>query len=145
MFLQNMLKNTAQMGMAAPALRTVSSATAQGYLPQYRGSAAASLAPAMFRIPTPERDHEHLSSKTELPNPSADIIIPASASRVLPENWPLHRSQSPRLIRPATNTLGAEEYMRCIISQKADEDKRIIERGWNARTTATGPVMGSDW
>jgi hypothetical protein len=139
LFLHNMLRNTAQIAMAAPALGTVSSATAQGYLPQYRGSAAASLAPAMFH--SPGRDGEHQTSKVEQPPSSIDSIAPLIASNFLPENRPLNRDRSP--VRPS-DTLGTEAYKR-YLSRKADGDKKVIEQGWNANTTATGPVMGSDW
>jgi hypothetical protein len=135
LFLQSMLRNSPQVAMAAPALSgMVSSATAQGYLPQYHGAAAASLAPAAFNIPTTERNSERNGMKMDV----SSGIAPLIAANFLPENRPLNRD------RPAPDNLGAEGYMR-YISQKADEDQKIIEQGWNANTTATGPVMGSDW
>jgi hypothetical protein len=143
-FLQNMLKRTAQAGMAAPALRTVFSATAQGYLPQYYGSAAASLAPALFSIPTPARGGVHPSPKTEQSIPTVDGTIPINAANFLAENQPLNRNGCLRPIQTVSDALDGEGYMR-YLSQKADEDKRIIDQGWNASTTATGPVMSSDW
>jgi hypothetical protein len=141
MFLHSMLRNPAQSTMAAPALSgTVSSATAQGYLPQYRGAAAASLAPTVFNISIAESEGERPAIKTDQPSGVAPLV----AANFLPENRPLNRDRSPRPIRPSPDTMGAEGYMR-YLSHKADEDKKIIEQGWNANTTATGPVMGSDW
>jgi hypothetical protein len=144
MFLQNMLRNTPRSAMAAPALRTVSSATAQGYLPQYRGSAAASLVPAMLSNYSPGRDGEYASLKLEQPGHSGDGTVTVPGSDFLTENRPLHWDPSPHAIRPASDTPRAEQYMR-YLAQKADQDKRAIEHGWNAATTATGPVMGSNW
>lgn len=132
------------MRMAAPALRTVSSATAQGYLPQYRGSAAASLAPAMLSMPSSERDAEHRSPKPEHQSRSVDGIVPAAEPSLLGENRPLNRDQSPRPIPPNSDTLDAEGYMR-YLSQKADENKRITDNGWNANTSGSRHVTGSDW
>lgn len=132
------MRNPVQNSMTAPALSgTVSSATAQGYLPQYPGAAAASLAPSAFNI-TAQDDRP----TTKLEQPFG--IAPLIASNFLPENRPLNRERSPRPVRPSSDTMGAEGYMR-YISQKDDQDKKILEQGWNANTTATGPVMGSDW
>jgi len=145
LFLQNMLRSTAQATMAAPALSgAISPATAQGYLPQYRGSAAASLAPTVLNIPFLEREGEHFITKNDQTGSSTSGIAPLIAANFLPENRPLNRDRGPRPIRPSPETMGAEGYMR-YVSQKATEDKKIIEQGWNAGTTATGPVMGSDW
>jgi len=60
------------------------------------------------------------------------------------ENRPLNRDRAPRSTRNSPDPVGAEEYMR-YLTRKADEDQKIIEQGWNANTTGTGPVMGSDW
>ena len=131
-----MLRNTPNVTMAAPALSgMVSAATAQGYLPHYHGAAAASLAPAAFNIPVPDRSSEQRDVKADV---SFSEIAPTVVANLLPENRALNRN------RPAPEGLGAEEYMR-YVSQKAGEDKKIIEQGWNANTTARGPVMGSDW
>lgn len=130
--------------MAAPALRTVSSATAQGYLPQYRGSAAASLAPAMLSIPGSELYGEHADLKFDPPNQSTSGGVPATPPSLLSENRPLKHVRSSRAARPTGDALDAEGYMR-YLSQKADEDKRSLESGWNANTTGTSPAMGSNW
>lgn len=126
--------------MAAPALSgRVSSATAQGYLPNYRGAAAASLAPAAFNVTATERNSERQGMKMNLPNGDSPLVVaPLIAANFLPENRPINRD------RRSPDTMDAEGYTR-YISQKADEDRKIIEQGWNANTTATGPVMGSDW
>jgi hypothetical protein len=128
--------------MVAPALSgAVSSATAQGYLPLYRGAAAASLAPAALGGTAGiERDRERLTMKVDQANGTVPLVV----SSFLAENRPLNGDRSPRLTRPSPDTMGAEGYMR-YLSQKADEDQKIIEQGWNSNTTATGPVMGSDW
>jgi hypothetical protein len=136
-FLQNMLKNTAQLGVSAPALRTVSSATAQGYLPQYRGSAAASLAPAMLNISNHERGGGLNSSKTEQQLHSPDSIVPLSAPSPLSENRPLNRGRSPQPIQSMNDGLDAEGYLRHL-TQKA-------EQGWNTNATGSGPAMGPGW
>lgn len=131
--LQNMLRNThlAVMSAPAPALSgMVSSTTAQGYLPIYRGSAAASLSPTMG-------DHKA--------NGTMGVPHHVAAS-FLPENRPLNPDDRPGLLhkRTSSENMGAEAYMR-YLTNKADNDQRIIDSGWNTNTSATGPVMGSDW
>lgn len=131
-----MLRNSAQTTMVAPALSgTISATTAQGYLPQYRGAAAASLAPSALSVTADDRTGERSSMKPEPLNGFGPLL----AANLLPENRPLNRA-----VRPSPDFVGAEGYMR-YLSQKANEDKKIVEQGWNAKTTATGPVMGSDW
>ena len=154
LFLQNMLRNTAAATMAAPALSgAVSSATAHGYLPQYRGSAAASLAPAMLNtMTTVEREDEAGGTKIDHIKISANGDFKVStegvaqliAANFLPENRPVNRDRPRRPIRASVETMGAEGYMR-YLAQKAEDDKKILEQGWNSNTTGTGPVMGSDW
>ena len=142
LFLQNMLRNTAMVTMAAPALSgTVSSATAHGYLPQYRGSAAASLAPAMLLNPASASasDSEHLIAKRDGRKEYNDSVAPFVAARFLPENYALNRDEITR-----SETMGAEAYMR-YITRKADDDPKIVNQGWNSNTTGTGPIMGSNW
>jgi hypothetical protein len=150
-----MLRNAAATAtMAAPALSgAVSSATAQGYLPQYRGSAAASLAPAMLNMSTSERKDETAGMKVDEPKMvttengfkvSMEGVVPLIAANFLPENRPINRDRPRRPILASVETMGAEGYMR-YLAQKADNDKKILEQGWNPNTTGTGPVMGSDW
>jgi len=122
-----MLKNTALAIMSAPAPALsgmVSSTTAQGYLPIYRGSAAASLSPTN----------------------GSDGALSHISVNLLPENRPLTLEDQPHVSKKKNSpeTMGAEAYMR-YLSNKADSDQKIIESGWNANTDATGPVMGSDW
>ena len=153
-FMKNMLRNAAASAtMAAPALSgRVSSATAQGYLPQYRGSAAASLAPAMLNISTLKREDEIASMKVDEPKASMgnDIkvslegVVPLIAANFLPENRPTDRDRPRRPILASVEAMGAEAYMR-YLAQNADNDKKILEQGWNSNTTGKGPVMGSDW
>jgi hypothetical protein len=149
-----MLRNTAAATMAAPAVSgAISSATAKGYLPQYRGSAIASLAPAMLTIMTTlERTDENGVAKVDHIKISADGnfevstdgVVPLVAANFLPENRPLDRDRPHRPIRASIETLGAEGYMH-YLTQKAEDDKKILEEGWNSNTIGTGPIMGSDW
>jgi len=117
------------MAAPAPALSgMVSSTTAQGYLPVYRGSAVASLAPGFIE--------QKLSTAG---------TAPLIAANFLPENRPLHLDDRARVpIKTSPETMGAEGYMR-YLTNKAENDQKIIESGWNSNTNATGPVMGSDW
>jgi hypothetical protein len=149
-----MLRNTAAAAMSAPAVSgTVSSATAQGYLPSLRGSAAASLAPAMLNtLTTMERedqtglmkiDHIKISADGNF-EVSTEGVAPLIAKNFSPENRPLDRDRPHRPVRASVETLGAEGYLR-YLTEKAEADKKIVEDGWNSNTTGTGPVMGSDW
>jgi hypothetical protein len=143
MFIQTMLRSTTAT-MAAPALSgAVSSATARGYLPQYRGTAAASLAPAMLNIPAVKNGGGN--SDTKLPHPllSTTGVTPLIAANFLPENRPLYSDRSARPIRSSVEAMSAEAYARHL-AQK-NEDQKILEQGWNSKTTGTGPTMGSDW
>ncbi len=110
---------------------TVSSATAQGYLPQYRGSAAASLAPAMTNVTASERDADQSPAKAQT---SKGNSISFTAVNSLPENRPL--LDCPQgAITQSTDNMGAEGYMR-FLTEKDEKNKKIIEEN-------TGPVMGS--
>jgi hypothetical protein len=141
-----MLKNSTQSQMTGPALSgTISSATAQGYLPQYRGSAAASLAPARVNLPAGERDSERLTAKPELTQDSAGGLGSFNAATFLPENRPMARNRLQRPTPPPAESMGAEEYMR-YLSQKNESDKKGLEKKWNTEEeSGTGPVSGSDW
>ena len=140
--------------MAAPAVSgSISSATAQGYLPSHRGSAAASLAPTIFNTLTMlERkdesgtltiDHIKINADGKF-EVSTEGVAPLIAANFLPENRPLDRDRPRRPVHASVETLGAEGYLR-YLTQKAEGDKKIAEEGWNSNTTGTGPVMGSDW
>lgn len=121
MFLQQMLKNEGQAG--TPLMGTVSSATAQGFLPQYRGSAAASLAPAEY-VPYKSASSKSTNSQTE--------------------NRPLNQDKYERSGFPAPQT--AQEYLRQISDQLHETEKGNIDQGWNPNTTRTGPVRpGEEW
>jgi len=152
--LQHMRRTSASASSAAPAVSgAISSATAQGYLPSHRGSAAASLAPTMFNtLTTMERqdgsglttiDQIKINSQGNF-EVSTEGAAPLIAANFLPENRPLDRDRPRRAVRATVETLGAEGYLR-YLTQKAEEDKKIVEEGWNSNTTGTGPVMGSDW
>jgi len=120
-----------------PLLGSITSATAQGYLPQYRGSAAASLSPTILNVAGFDRGLGHSSSKIESPR-----VVDGSGVRVLSENRPLSRAIP--IVRPPPESMDAEAYMR-YLTQKAADDQQIKEHGWNTNTTGTGPVIGPDW
>ncbi len=121
---------------------TISSATAQGYLPQYRGSAAASLAPAMLNLPGVDRDGEHLTSKENKDTSSG--ISPMVVTSYLPENLPLNRDRTQRPSPTAVEGFGAERYMR-YHSRKDDMDKKTTDPGLTGTVPAAGPVVGAAW
>ncbi|RDW72123.1 hypothetical protein BP5796_08157 [Coleophoma crateriformis] len=129
-FLQNILRNTAK---AAPALSgTVSATTAEGFLPQYRGSAAASLAPTMNTSP---------NGRTELREVEKDVTTHVT-SKTKSENLPLDNIHP---FRPAPpEAMGAEDYMR-YVTAKDDGDKKNKEGAYGAKMPALGPIMGSEW
>lgn len=115
--------------MSGPVLSgAVSSATATGYLPQYRGSAAASLAPTIMNASGAERELERHISKSGLSNEFKEV----SPVNFLPENRPLSRSE--HSTRPSPEHSGAERYMRYVSQKDADQ-----------KGTETGAVIGSDW
>jgi len=123
LFLQNMLKNATQTPMVGTALSgTISSATAQGYLPQYRGSAAASLAPAMLNHVTVDRDPEGSQAAAEIiKEPIGGLsILPAQV--ILPENRPLNTDRIQALSSLGGDTMRAENYMRYL----AQKDKKAL-------------------
>lgn len=126
--------------MSSPALLGgITSATAQGYLPQYRGSAAASLSPAILNVAGVDRDQDHSTSKIESPRVANGSF---AGVNVLSENRPLSRAIP--IVRLPGEIMDAEGYMR-YLAQKAEDDKQVKQHGWNTNTTGTGPVMGSDW
>ena len=142
-----MLKNTPQTHMASPALSgAISSATAHGYLPQYRGSAAASLAPAMVNYSSSERDSERSMTKSEVSYDTATGGASILTTNYLPENRPLNSTRLQRPNSPAAESMGAEEYMR-YLTQKDEADKKLFEKHYNAdgSQSGTGPVSGSAW
>ncbi|KAL2069633.1 hypothetical protein VTL71DRAFT_14312 [Oculimacula yallundae] len=123
MFLQKMLKNEGRAGTALSG--TISSTTAQGCLPQYRGTAAASLAPAEY-----------------VPYKAA----PSTATNSQAENRPVDQDKYDRHSNPASDTMSATEYLRYVSAKAYETEKSIIDRGWNANTTAFGPVRaGEEW
>ncbi|KAH7346504.1 hypothetical protein BKA65DRAFT_278292 [Rhexocercosporidium sp. MPI-PUGE-AT-0058] len=123
MFLQKMLKNEGRAG--TPLSGTISSATAQGYLPQYRGSAAASLAPADY-----------------VPYKSAS----AKVTNLQSENRPISQDRYERNGTPAPESMSATEYLRYVSAKGYETEKATIDAGWNSNTTARGPVQaGEEW
>lgn len=124
---------------------TVSSATAQGYLPQYRGSAAASLAPAVLNIPSAERDSEHSTTKVDTAKDSVFGLTSLTAVNFLPENHPLTQDRTQRPIAASADALDAEGYLRMLGRMGDDNNKEDVEQGWSGKTSGSGPVMSSEW
>lgn len=134
-----MLRNTATM--SAPALSNgVTSATAQGYLPQYRGSAAASLSPAFLNVASSEREAIGSSAKNEQSRDINASVGRTSTATLLSENRPFNHD--PPTLHPVPSSMDAEAYMR-FVQKRAEEELPLL--GWNHSTTGTGPIMGSDW
>ncbi|PBP20752.1 hypothetical protein BUE80_DR008283 [Diplocarpon rosae] len=125
-FLQTMLKNACQVPIVGtPLSGTISSATAQGYLPQYGGSAAASLAPA------------------ESGKISTSGVTSSMVGKFQSENRPFNQQRNNR----APDTMNAEGYLRYITNKGiTQDDLKILEQGWNPYTTRTGPTgPGEEW
>lgn len=98
-----MLKSRPSMTGTA-LLGVVTSATAQGNLPQYRGTAAASLAPAMLNGPSTEREVDYPTLKTDTTKEAIVTVSPMVVSSFMSENRPLRAYGS-------TEALGAEGNM----------------------------------
>lgn len=142
LFLQNMLKNT-QTQMSAPLSGTISSATAQGYLPQYRGSAAASLAPTMVNLQGADRESERSMAKAEFSYGPTGATSSFNSANFLADNLSISGTRLQRPVPPPTENMGAEGYMR-YLSQKDDTDNKGAEKLTNTES-GTGPISGSDW
>lgn len=138
-----MLKSTSQpsKSMTGSVLSgAVSSATAIGYLPQYRGSAAASLAPTILNVLAIEHELERPLSKADLSMENASGSAPFAPANYLSENRPLSQDRSQHSAHPSPDS--AEGYMR-FLAQKADEEKKVSESYVN--TAGSGPFIPSDW
>lgn len=108
-------------------LGEVTTATAQGHLPQFRGTG--SVSPAMLSVAGFDRDQVHATGKIQSPSVVNGSTFPFKSSKPLSENnRPLSRAIP--IVRPP-DSLDAEGYMRLV--QKKQEPSK------------TGPVMGSDW
>jgi hypothetical protein len=141
-----MLRKTTQSPMIGTTLSgTVSSATAQGYLPQYRGSAAASLAPTVLNIPSAERDSERSTTKVDTAKDSLFGLTSFTAANFLPENRPVSRDRTQRPIAVSADALDAEGYLRTVGRMGDDNNKEEIEQGWSGKASGSGPVMSSEW
>lgn len=140
-----LFRNAAQTQMGAPVSGTISSATAQGYLPPYRGSAAASLAPTMANVPTFARDgSDRYMSKGEMSYGSVGVS-PLNAASFLPENLPLIGNRLRRPTPPPADSMGAERYMRYLTQKDVAEQRGAAEKNLNSNTSGTGPASGSGW
>ena len=111
---------------------TVSSATAAGFLPQYRGSAAASLAPTISNA-VAQRDIEEALAKVQI------VREDSAASTLVGENRPL----SPT-VGPEDTSNDAAGFLRSIV-RKTDDDKKMIAQGWKTSPTGFRTTIGTDW
>jgi hypothetical protein len=123
------MKNSPVTTISSPLSGTVTSTNAQGILPQYRGSAVASLTPSMAHAPVP-----HIVSQI----PPSKLTHSDSVGSFRLENHPPSRANSSVEQDPFT----AADLLRKITSQ--DLEHQAAE-GWNINTTGTGPISGSDW
>jgi hypothetical protein len=111
-----MLRHTPRTATAAPT-GALSSTTAQGYLPQYGGFAAASLAPSVSNVSAFRFAHNNLGS-----------------TRV--ENQPLPRNLSNQ------DLVSTAEHPKKV----KGKEKETIDHGFNPDTEGVGPVYGGyDW
>lgn len=106
-----------------PLSGTISSATAQGYLPMYRGAAAASL------------DGGKVSGHA-----GTSIM----AANYQSENRPIKQDRYQRNAPQSFEPMSAEDFVRSVAKKEAD--KKIVAQGWNSATTGVGPVpSGAEW
>lgn len=124
-FLQNMLKNVSQSG---PVLSgSITPTIAQGFLPQYRGSAAASLTPTMMNNTVADRDLSYSQSGSESVNDMGKATVAFMHTDVLAENRPPQMSRRSYQVTGGSEDSGAQEYMRHI-AQKDDKNKKMIDQ-----------------
>lgn len=118
---------------------TISSATAQGYLPPYRGSAAASFTPTIMNSQNPGLGADNMGAR----HGGKLFIDPTSAmaSSFLSENVPFNLERCPRSIIPPQN---AEAYMRYLAGLKDEDSRQVGEQGCNANASGTRSVNSSD-
>jgi hypothetical protein len=129
-----MLRNIPQTAMAS-ATGAMSSATARGYLPPYRGSAAASLAPSISNIIAPTLGLERAASCCDGDIPSH----PDSSDSILTENWPF-----PHSVAPIGNSMSAVRQLRRT-GRLVKDHKDSSDSGLDQYTAGTGPVDSSEW
>jgi hypothetical protein len=124
------MKSASQSPMVGPALSgAITSATARGYLPLYRGSAVASLAPAMLNHANPDRDSQRC---LETMKDAGNILNSlTSAVDILSENRPPHLERPQLQAFQGCEDLGAQEYMR-YLAQKDDKNKKILRDSLNS-------------
>lgn len=130
--LKSMLKNK-QGGVLSPPLSgEMSSATAQGYLPQYRGAAAASLAPSIIGANTPSRKFEKnfISGNNGRSNRTNSRASNRTENRA-----------------PSRMTTADDDDMRAadLLRRIREQDTAILNQSWNSKTKGIGPIHGSDW
>jgi hypothetical protein len=132
-----MLKSTIQAPLVGSIVSgSISPAVAQGYLPQYRGSAAASLAPAMLNVETSP-------PKLKVAKDSGYGSFCFSAENAMSEMQTV-QGQYQKATTGSVEGLGAENFER-FIKKQDDMNKKLVGQGWTTETTGKGPVNGSDW
>lgn len=132
--LQGMLRNRPHIPLA-PATGAMSPATARGFLPLYRGSAAASLAPSINTITAPSMGLEKSSQCYGDDMPSH----PDSGDSTLAENRPLSC-----LTAASKDSLGSPHKL-WRTKRSAKDHKDNINSRLDQHTAGTGPVGGSEW
>lgn len=110
--------------MSGPALSGgVTAATAQGHLPQYRGTAAASFPPVLSSYVTLDRDQPTpVLVNYEQPMVANGSVAVAKPPSLLSENRPLSRAIP--IVCPNSNSLNAASYMRQL-NQKQNQNPGV--------------------
>lgn len=116
--------------MATALTSSSSSTTVEGYLPQYRGSAATALAPSISSINASSQGLDNINIE------EGKSGRETFATSVRTEN-------RPPLIQahPSRDVASATDLLRRLNRQ----DKEHHDPGFNANTTGIGPTFGSDW
>lgn len=119
--------------MATVSTGSPSSTTAQGYLPQYRGSAAVALAPSMSSVNASSQGRDNYNPFAEASKTNRANSIASLRAENRPPLVPAH---------PHRDTTSAADLLRRINRQ---EKELHHDPGFNANTTGVGPTFSSDW
>jgi hypothetical protein len=110
---------------------TLSSTTAQGYLPQYHGSAAVSLGPPATV--------NSLQAPMPIQADAETDIRPGSTNSQRTENRP-----PPRMSPLTKNPASATDLLRRLARLQQDQNQQEDE--WGTKPDGIGPIFGdSDW
>lgn len=120
----------------------ITSATAQGYLPLYRGSAAASLAPAMLNNAVADRDSQHCQPCADTTKESRNGLVAFTSADVMSENRPLYLERTHTSI--GSEESGAQGYMR-YLTQKDDKNKKMIDQVLDPEISVAGQGPRPQW